>query len=112
MHNLPKLVSGRDRCTLLIHPADAERYGIVDGQSAEIRSRVGCIEAPAEVTEEMMPGVVCLPHGWGHDRPGSRQKVASEHAGVNNNHLAPGDFVDAISGNQAVNGIPVEVSPC
>lgn len=112
MHNLPKLVSGRDRCTLLIHPVDAERYGIVDGQSAEIRSRVGCIEAPAEVTEEMMPGVVCLPHGWGHDRPGSRQKVASEHAGVNNNHLAPGDFVDVISGNQAVNGIPVEVSPC
>ncbi len=110
MHNLSKLVSGRNRCTLLMHPEDAEQCSIIDGELAQVRSRVGCVEVPVEVTDEMMPGVVCLPHGWGHDRPGARLRVAAENAGVNNNHLAPGDFVDEISGNQAVNGIPVEVS--
>jgi hypothetical protein len=59
----------------------------------------------------MLPGVVCLPHGWGHDKEGTRLSVAREHAGVNNNLLAPGDFVDTLSGNAAVNGIPVEVVP-
>ena len=58
----------------------------------------------------MMPGVVCLPHGWGHDKPGVQLSVAREHAGVNNNVLAPGTFVDELSGNAAVNGIPVEVT--
>ena len=61
--------------------------------------------------DEMLPGVVCLPHGWGHDKEGTRLSVAREHAGVNNNLLAPGDFVDPLSGNAAVNGIPVEVVP-
>lgn len=93
-----------------MHPEDAEQCSIIDGELAQVRSRVGCVEVPVEVTDEMMPGVVCLPHGWGHDRPGARLRVAAENAGVNNNHLAPGDFVDEISGNQAVNGIPVEVS--
>ena len=111
MHNLSKLVAGRNRCTLLIHPEDAERYSVADNEIIQVRSRAGCIEVTAEVTDEMMPGVVCLPHGWGHDRPGARLEVASRHAGVNSNHLSPRDFVDAISGNQAVNGIPVEVSP-
>lgn len=111
MHNVPSLVTGKDRCTLLVHPDDAERYGVVDGARVEVRSRVGAIVAPAEVTDEMMPGVVCLPHGWGHDRPGIRAAVAREHAGINNNLLAPGEFVDKISGNQAVNGIPVEIAP-
>ena len=111
MHNLPKLVAGRNRCTLLIHPTDAERCSVTHNEVTQVRSRAGCIEVVAEVTEEMMPGVVCLPHGWGHDRPGARLDVAARHAGVNSNHLSPGDFVDEISGNQAVNGIPVEVSP-
>ena len=71
----------------------------------------GSIEVPAEVSDEMMPGVVSLPHGWGHDKPGTRQSVAREHAGVNNNLLAPPDFLDVPSGNAAVNGIPVEVAP-
>jgi len=62
-----------------------------------------------EVTDEMMPGVVCLPHGWGHDKDGTRLSVAREHAGVNNNVLLPGHLVDAISGNAVANGIPVEV---
>ncbi|MCU0312261.1 MAG: molybdopterin-dependent oxidoreductase [Acidimicrobiales bacterium] len=109
MHNVDVLVKGKDRCTLLIHPDDAARSGVVDEGRAIVSSEVGTVEVPVEVTDEMMPGVVCLPHGWGHDRPGTRMSVAREHAGVNNNLLAPGTFVDELSGNAAVNGIPVEV---
>lgn len=111
MHNLEKLVRGRERCTLLIHPDDAARAGVSQGQTARVSSTSGAIEAPVEVTEEMMPGVVCLPHGWGHDRKGIRMDVAGRHAGVNNNLIAPGDLVDVPSGNAIVNGIPVDVAP-
>jgi anaerobic selenocysteine-containing dehydrogenase len=64
-----------------------------------------------EVTDAITSGVVCLPHGWGHDKDGTRLSVAKEHAGVNNNRLAPGHLVDPLSGNAVVNGIPVEVVP-
>ena len=111
MHNVPKLVTGRDRCTLLIHPEDAQRLGLRDGARARVTSSTGSVEAPVDVTDEMMPGVVCLPHGWGHDAPGVRLSVATRHAGVNNNLLAPGTLVDVPSGNAVVNGIPVEVAP-
>jgi anaerobic selenocysteine-containing dehydrogenase len=111
MHNVSVLVKGKDRCTLLIHPDDAARTGVVDGELARVASEAGTVEVPVEVTDEMMRGVVSLPHGWGHDKAGTRMAVAREHAGVNNNLLAPGTFVDEISGNAAVNGIPVEVTP-
>ncbi len=111
LHNVRVLMKGKDRCTLLVHPDDASRLGLVDGALARVASEAGSVEVPVEVSDEMMLGVVCLPHGWGHDRPGTRQSVASEHAGVNNNHLAPGRLVDAISGNAVVNGIPVDVVP-
>jgi anaerobic selenocysteine-containing dehydrogenase len=111
MHNVKVLVKGKDRCTLLIHPDDAHRSGVVDGELARVSSEAGSVEVPVEISDEMMRGVVSLPHGWGHDKPGARLAVAREHAGVNNNLLAPGTFVDAISGNAAVNGIPVEVAP-
>lgn len=111
MHNVRVLVSGKDRCTLLIHPDDAAARGVDDGAVAVVSSSNGSIEVSAEVSDEMMPGVVSLPHGWGHDKPGTRQSVAREHAGVNNNLLAPPDFLDVPSGNAAVNGIPVEVVP-
>jgi len=111
MHNLPPLVSGRDRCTLILHPDDASRWGIEDGAMARVESDAGVLDVRAEVSQEMMPGVVCLPHGWGHDKPDTKLSVASQHAGVCNNVLAPGAFVDAISGNAAVNGIPVRVGP-
>jgi anaerobic selenocysteine-containing dehydrogenase len=111
MHNVPVLVKGKDRCTLLIHPTDAARSGIEDGKLARVSSEAGEVEVPAEVSDEMMPGVVSLPHGWGHSRPGTRLSVAEEHAGVNNNLLAPGTLVDVVSGNAVVNGIPVEVAP-
>lgn len=111
MHNVPSLVTGKDRCTLIVHPDDAATHGLRHGGRARISSAAGSVVAPVEVSDEMMPGVVCLPHGWGHDVPEARVSVAAEHAGVNNNLLAPGELVDEISGNQVVNGIPVEIAP-
>jgi anaerobic selenocysteine-containing dehydrogenase len=109
MHNLPALVKGKDRCTLHIHPDDAERLGLGDGGQALVRSAAGSIEAPVEVTDGIMPGVVSIPHGWGHDAAGVRMKVASAHAGVNSNVLADDSMVDPLSGNAVFSGIPVEV---
>ena len=109
MHNLPPLVKGKERCTLQVNPADAERLGLADGGAASVTSAVGGLTATVEVTDEIMPGVVSIPHGWGHDAPGIRLRVAAEHAGVNSNLLAPVD-VDAPSGNAVLNGIPVEVA--
>jgi anaerobic selenocysteine-containing dehydrogenase len=111
MHNVPELVTGRDRCTLLVHPDDAARAGIEHGKHARVTSAAGELVAPVEVSDEMRPGVVSLPHGWGHDKPGIRLSVAASHAGVCNNVLAPGELVDVPSGNAIVNGIPVEIAP-
>jgi anaerobic selenocysteine-containing dehydrogenase len=111
MHNVKVLVKGKDRCTLLIHPDDATRTGVEDGKLARVSSEAGTVEVPVEVSDEMMRGVVSLPHGWGHDKDGTRLSVAREHAGVNNNLLAPGRLVDPLSNNAVVNGIPVEVVP-
>lgn len=111
MHNVRVLVKGRPRCTLHVHPDDAARLGLVDGGSAAVASRVGEVVAPVEVTDAVRPGVVSLPHGWGHDLPGVRLGVAAQHAGVNSNVLADHDAIDPISGNAVLNGIPVTVSP-
>jgi hypothetical protein len=111
MHNLPVLVRGKPRCTLHINPADAERYGLTDGAPARLRSRTGTLEAEVEVTAEVMPGVVSLPHGWGHDQPDTRLRVARQHAGANSNVLADEDLIDAVSGNAVLNGIPVQLAP-
>ena len=108
MHNLPALVKGKDRCTMWVHPSDAEQLGLEDGAQARLRSGAGEITAPVEVTDAIMPGVVSVPHGWGHDAPGVRMDVASAHPGVNSNVLAPSE-VEPISGNAVLNGIPVEV---
>lgn len=111
MHNIRVLVKGRDRCTLLIHPDDAIRCQLTDGATAQVTSRAGSLEVPVEITDSVMAGVVSLPHGWGHDRPGSRLSVAEERPGVNSNVLLPADFLDVPSGNVAVNGVPVRVVP-
>jgi anaerobic selenocysteine-containing dehydrogenase len=111
MHNLPMLVSGPAQCTLHVHPDDAARLELLDGAQAELRSRVGSVQATVEVTDAVMPGVVSLPHGWGHDAPGSALRVAAEHAGTNSNVLADEELLDAVSGNAVLNGIPVEVAP-
>ena len=109
MHNLNALVKGKDRCTALVNPADAERVGVADGDRVRLRSAAGDFEAPVEVTDEMMPGVVSVPHGWGHDADGVRLRVAAAHAGVNSNVAADETRVDAPSGNAVLNGIPVEL---
>jgi anaerobic selenocysteine-containing dehydrogenase len=109
MHNLEMLVRGKPQCTLFVHPDDAARLGLVDGGRARVASRVGELVAPVEVTDEIMPGVVSLPHGWGHGLPGSRHAVAAEYAGVNSNLLTDEAAVDPLSGNAVLSGIPVEV---
>jgi anaerobic selenocysteine-containing dehydrogenase len=109
MHNLPALVKGKDRCTIQVHPADAERLGLAEGGAARVSSSSGELVVPVEITDEIMPGVVSIPHGWGHDAPGNRMAVAAEHAGVNSNLLAPVE-IDVPSGNAVLNGIPVEVT--
>jgi anaerobic selenocysteine-containing dehydrogenase len=111
MHNLELLVSGPERCTLHVHPDDAARLGLAEGQPARLSGRVGELEAVVEVTDAVMRGVVSLPHGWGHDAPGARLGVAGDHAGVNSNALADEELVDALSGNAVLNGIPVVVAP-
>ena len=111
MHNLEPLVKGKDRCTMHVHPEDAERLGLADGALAHVRSRAGEIDAPVEVTDAIMPGVVSIPHGWGHDAPGVRMAVASAHAGVNSNELSDELEVEPLSGNAILSGIPVEVAP-
>ena len=94
-----------------MHPDDAARLGLVDGEPVRVTSRVGSVELPAEVTEELMPGVVSIPHGWGHGADGVRLRVAREHAGVNSNVLADEDLLDPLSGTAVLNGIPVELAP-
>jgi anaerobic selenocysteine-containing dehydrogenase len=111
MHNLDVLVKGKPRCTLHVHPDDAARHALSDGESAELRSRTGSVVAQVEVTDAIMPGVVSLPHGWGHDVDGTVQRVASAHPGTNSNLVADELLVDALSGNAVLNGIPVELVP-
>jgi anaerobic selenocysteine-containing dehydrogenase len=110
MHNVPKLVSGKPRCTLMLHPEDARERGLADGQLARVRSRVGEVSVPVELTEDVMRGVVSLPHGYGHKRAGVRASVAVEHAGVSLNDLTDDQAVDALSGNAAFSGVPVTVT--
>ena len=110
MHNVEVLVKGRPRCTLQVHPFDADRCGLVDGGDAVVTSRVGQVTVPDEVTSDIRTGVVSLPHGWGHDAEGARLSVAARHAGVNSNVLADEAELDPLSGNAVLNGIPVTVT--
>ncbi len=109
LHNVPTLMRGRDRCTLLIHPDDAARIGLADGQPAQVSTSEGAVTVAAEVSDEMMPGVVSLPHGWGHGLHGTQLATANAHPGVNNNLLNPIDLIDVPSNTHAVNGVPCQV---
>ncbi len=111
MHNVPNLMRGRPRCTLQIHPDDAVRLSILDGQPVHVKSSAGQLSVVAEICDSLMPGVVSLPHGFGHDRPGTRQRVAEAHAGANFNLLTDSTQLDPLSGNAVLNGIEVQVSP-
>ncbi|OBK92520.1 molybdopterin dinucleotide-binding protein [Mycobacterium asiaticum] len=110
LHNVPSLMKGKDRCTLLMHPQDAARRRISDEDIVTVKSESGEIKVPVEITDAIRPGVVSMPHGWGHDKPGTRLSVASASPGVNTNVLSPPTFVDEPSGNGVLNGIPVTVS--
>ncbi|MFH8692317.1 molybdopterin-dependent oxidoreductase [Streptomyces anulatus] len=111
MHNVGSLTGGSNVCTLQIHPDDAARLGLVDGATARIESSGGGIEAPAEITDTVRSGVVSLPHGWGHSRPGTRMAVAAVHPGANVNQLLDGTLLDPLSGTAVLNAIPVSVTP-
>ena len=109
MHNLPVLAKGKNRCTLRINPTDAARLNMTEEEIVQVSSRVGQVEVPIEITDSIMPGVVSLPHGWGHKLPGAQLQVASENAGVNSNILADESLLDTLSGNAVLNGITVQV---
>ncbi len=110
MHNIPGLVSGKPRCTLLMHPDDASARSVEEGDEVCIESRVGRVVAPVAITTDLMPGVVSLPHGFGHGREGTRMTVAKAHAGVSLNDLTDELRVDALSGNAALSGVAVTVT--
>jgi anaerobic selenocysteine-containing dehydrogenase len=109
LHNSYRMVKGKKRCLALIHPQDAKSRNLQDGDMALVSSRVGAISIPVSLSDEMMPGVISIPHGWGHQVDGVELSVASEHAGVNTNILTDDYFLDSLSGNAALNGVPVSL---
>ena len=109
LHNAPKLMRGRPRCTLQLHPEDGQRLGVEDGQVVRVVGGSGAIELPVELNPGLMPGVASIPHGYGHARPGVRLRVASEHAGVSVNDITDPEHIDPVSGNAAFSGQVVRV---
>jgi anaerobic selenocysteine-containing dehydrogenase len=113
MHNSERLVKGnpaKPACTILMHSTDAANRDLLNGQKVEVRSRVGSIVLPLEMSDEIMPGVVSIPHGWGHDRTGNQLAVAQQHAGASINDLTDQHAIDELSGTAAFNGIAVTVA--
>ena len=111
LHNLPVLAKGPMRCTLQINPDDAASIGLEDGELATVSRAGSSVDIETEVTDDMMPGVVSIPHGFGHDHQGANLRVAAERPGVNSNLLADDQWLDPLSGTSVLNGIPVEVRP-
>lgn len=109
MHNAERLVKGRDRCTLMIHPETAANLGITNQEKVQIESRVGRVEISVEITEDIMPNVVSIPHGFGHARAGVQMDIASAHAGVSLNDLTDELLIDELTGNSAFSGVPVRI---
>ncbi|MFG1807243.1 molybdopterin-dependent oxidoreductase [Streptomyces sp. NPDC049040] len=109
MHNVPALTGGSNRCTAQLHPQDAARLGLGDGELARIKGDGGEIIVPVEITDTLRRGVVCLPHGWGHDRDGTRLTAAAREPGANVNQLLDGSRLDPLSGTAVLNGFPIQV---
>jgi anaerobic selenocysteine-containing dehydrogenase len=107
MHNLPVLAKGPFRCTALVHPVDAARLGLVDGALADIHNGPRSVQAQVHISDEMMPGVVSLPHGWGHNLPGSRLHLAAQRPGANLNALLDDQLRDPLSGNAVLGGVAI-----
>jgi anaerobic selenocysteine-containing dehydrogenase len=110
LHNSYRMVKGKKRCLALVHPQDAAARQLQDGDMARVSSRVGAISIPVALSDEIMPGVISIPHGWGHQMDGVELGVARQHAGVNTNILTDDYFLDSLSGNAALNGVPVSLS--
>ena len=110
MHNFQRLVKGRNRCTLLVNPLDADREGWRTGDSVQVASPAGAVVVPVEISPDIMAGVVSLPHGYGHHRTGTKIAIANSHAGISCNDVTDAQYIDQLSGNAAVNGLPVSIS--
>lgn len=110
MHNVAALAKGKARCTLLLHPQDATRLGLCAGDEARVESDAGAVIAPVGVSDEIMPGVASLPHGWGHGGVDTRQRVAAQRAGVNANIVIDDVTLDVPSATSVLNGVPVRIS--
>jgi anaerobic selenocysteine-containing dehydrogenase len=110
LHNSYRMVKGKKRCLAMIHPQDAASRMLEDGDMAVVSSRAGSIKIPVAISADMMPGVISIPHGWGHQMDGIELSVASQHAGVNTNILTDETFLDSLSGNAALNGVPVSLA--
>ena len=110
LHNSHRLLKGPNRCTLMIHPDDARGLGLEDEDMAVVSNHVGTVELPAEITEDIMPGVVSIPHGFGHGRKGVKLSVAASNPGVSMNDLTDPALIDDLSGNAVLNGVPVTIS--
>jgi anaerobic selenocysteine-containing dehydrogenase len=119
LHNSPRMMKGLNsnekgqnpRCSAQIHPDDAQRFNIQDGQFIRVTSRVGQVDIVAELTEKIMPGVISIPHGWGHNKAGSNWALAEQHSGVSVNDLTDEMCLDELSGNAVLNGVPVTIEP-
>ena len=109
LHNSARLMGGKNRCTLLMHPEDAQERKISDGETVVVSSRVGSLEIPVESSDAMMRGVVSIPHGFGHGRSGVVLDVATKKAGVSINDLTDEEHFDCLTGNAGFSGVPVEV---
>ncbi len=109
MHNAPSMVTGRDRCVLLVHPDDARAAGVRDGGTAILESRIHRGEVHVRITDDVRPGVVSLPHGWGHASSARWQRVAGAHAGVSVNDWVDDAQVEAVVGQSVMNGVPVRL---
>jgi anaerobic selenocysteine-containing dehydrogenase len=111
MHNVAALTSGRERCVLYVNPVDAQRAGLRDSEPAELESAVHTGTVPVRVTDEVMPGVVSLPHGWGHKASAPWQKVAGNNPGVSANDFTDDQRVEGVVGQSILNGVPVKLRP-
>ena len=111
LHNSQRLVKGKSRCTALINPLDAQALAIAEGDMVRVSSRVGSVELAAQISDEMMAGVISIPHGWGHNLSGTQWQTAEAHAGVSVNALTDEMQIDALSGNAVLNGVPVSLEP-
>lgn len=110
MHNSKRLVKGKKRCTVMVNSADAATHNLTNGQPAQVTSRVGSVTLPVQITDDIMQGVVSIPHGWGHGRDGVQMQIAQAHAGVSINDLTDEQFLDSLTGNAALNAVPVTLS--